>query len=1056
MQNHITQTQLSAVAICLTEVIEPLALVSAHLKNTSVEAISATTQSLLLSLETVNQNRKGCTQLLETTCQLLNALIDLHMDSETLGELPPTTLPHIEKFAETLENINNFVRGQRKSSLIKKVLHSREMSTLLKDCHTGLEEALNFFKVGHNIYWGSTTAEIVKIEGVNIVVDIVRMQQQAQKRHKEMLNFIDSLSDTSGSDNASSTMAMLPSEPKIFHGRESEVAHILDHFSQGVPRIAILGAGGMGKTALARAVLHHPDIAVRYDHHRIFINCDAAATHGNDLAVIICTHLGLKSWKDPIRAAMGHFSSGSQFLLILDNLESVWEPLESRIQIEKFLCLLADVKDLALISQITMRGAERPAKVQWTRPFLPQLGPLAEGAARETFMDITDNFHDSTDVDQVLHLTDNMPLAINLIAHLVDSDGCATVLSRWEKERTCLVSEGFDKTSNLHLSISLSLSSPRMMSLPQSQDLLSLLSILPDGLSDLELVQSKLPIAKILACKAALIRTSLAYIDDRKRIKVLVPIREYMQRCYFLPTHIVQSLLRYFHQLLETTHMHVGTVSASLWLAHITSNHANIGDLLLKVIQQQDNPDLSRIIHSTLLFSHVSALVGPGYSGLIEQAANLVPQVQELQVRISCIILLIVSEQQALIPNLEVLITSSLQIVHDLDAPDLKVALYRALGFYHANRTKFSTALKFFNMALPLVVSNGRISGQACILYGLAETQTYQGEYTAALLNASKAQTLAKMSGDLYLQAWALHLEGVIYTSLGNYTQCVSSYHQAQESLGLCGMLGGELDLNIRGNLAEVHRLKSEYVEAQNMRAQILDIVKGSNPYAHAWTLMCLVTIGVATGVPEHDLRTNISAAKSMLFRHLGYSEMYCDIIWADIELREGNMGIAMSYLQKCLHPLRGDSAEYISWSLERLANGNHWTAAGWDSCWATVYLVHSLKLKRRLDIHKALQYLGSMFLSQREEDTAHNLFMVALDGFTHMDVHRSRAECMLQLGDIAQGHGSLGKAVTYWRIARPLFARSSQAKGVTQIGDRLAKIDTDVRNATTCPEYRD
>ncbi|KAF8199402.1 hypothetical protein K438DRAFT_2114159 [Mycena galopus ATCC 62051] len=220
-------------------------------------------------------------------------------------------------------------------------------------------------------------------------------------------------------------------------------------------------------------------------------------------------------------------------------------------------------------------------------------------------------------------------------------------------------------------------------------------------------------------------------------------------------------------------------------------------------------------------------------------------------------------------------------------------------------------------MALPLAFTKGNISGQ--VLYGLAITQCYQGEYTAALLNASKAQTLAKMSGYLYLQACALVLEGT-----------------------------------------KLSGLKSEYVEAQNMRAQILDIVKDSNPY------------------------------------------MYCDIIGADIELREGNMSIAMSYLQKCLHPLRGDSAEYISWSLERLANGNHWTAADWDSCWATVYFVHSLKLKRRLDIHKALQYLGSMFLSQGEEDTAHNLFMVALDGFTQMDVHRSRAECMLQLGDIA------------------------------------------------------
>ncbi|KAJ7888480.1 P-loop containing nucleoside triphosphate hydrolase protein, partial [Mycena leptocephala] len=333
----------------------------------------------------------------------------------------------------------------------------------------------------------------------------------------------------------------LPSVPKIFHGRDSELSNILQLFNQGTPRIAILGAGGMGKTNLARAIIHHTEITERYNQQRFFVACDSAATQV-ELAALIGVHVGLKPGKDLTFPVIQYFSSSSESLLILDNLETLWELAESRGKIEEFLSLLTGVDHLALL--ITMRGAERPAKVAWTHPFLPALKPLEQDAARQTFLDIADNTHDPMEVDKVLSLTDNMPLAINLIAHLVDSQGCSHVLSHWEREKTSLISDGYDRTSNLDLSISLSLSSPRLN--PHSKDLLSLLSMLPDGLSDVELVQSKFPIENILGCKAALTRTTLAYSDEHKRLKVLVPIREYMQKIQPPGDPLIRPLLKHF------------------------------------------------------------------------------------------------------------------------------------------------------------------------------------------------------------------------------------------------------------------------------------------------------------------------------------------------------------------------------------------------------------------------------------------------------------------------------------------------------------------------------
>ncbi|KAJ7142610.1 hypothetical protein C8R44DRAFT_725948 [Mycena epipterygia] len=41
---------------------------------------------------------------------------------------------------------------------------------------------------------------------------------------------------------------------------------------------------------------------------------------------------------------------------------------------------------------------------------------------------------------------------------------------------------------------------------------------------------------------------------------------------------------------------------------------------------------------------------------------------------------------------------------------------------------------------------------------------------------------------------------------------------------------------------------------------------------------------------------------------------------------------------------------------------------------------------KRKLELYQALRFLGNVFLSEEDEQTAHNIFIVALEGFTYID----------------------------------------------------------------------
>jgi hypothetical protein len=169
-----------------------------------------------------------------------------------------------------------------------------------------------------------------------------------------------------------------------------------------------------------------------------------------------------------------------------------------------------------------------------------------------------------------------------------------------------------------------------------------------------------------------------------------------------------------------------------------------------------------------------------------------------------------------------------------------------------------------------------------------------------------------------------------------------------------------------------------------------------------------------------------------------------CDVILADLHLREGNLLAAKTILVRCLKVTLSYS-QMQTRCLEQLGDASCWGGSDGMSNWTTVFLVHSLKRTEKLGIYKALKFLGDVFLSQNDEPTAISLFTVALEGFTQMDVHHSRAECMLRFGDIAMGHGDPLKAVEFWERARPLFERSLQAKQVQHINERLADISDDV-----------
>ncbi|KAJ7113907.1 hypothetical protein C8R44DRAFT_740788 [Mycena epipterygia] len=1009
-QTSITQIHLNNLISYLSLAISTLANLEHAVGTPFLTAISNTTLSLLSGVQNVKTKRAECAQLLEHLHKILYAIISLHINSDTGGELPPATLDHIGKFTETLQKIHVFVESQQEGNKIKQFFRQSETNSLLKDCNLGLNQAIDVFKIE---------------TGASLLADISNMQKSSEETHNALLELIATLSDGASSDRLSSitgslsdsrsslnSLTMLPGKPKIFYGRESELEQIVKALTLGSAKIAILGAGGMGKTSLARATLHHPEIPVKYQN--IFFIATDSVTTGTDLASLVAAHLGLQPGKRATKTIAEYFSNSPPSLIILDNLESSWESPESRNDVEEFLSCLTDVEHLSLI--VTMRGAERPAKVQWTRPFLPPLKPLSLNAAQQTFTAIADGIDDHNDIEKLLLLTDNVPLAVDLIAHLVDDEGCARILSRWETEKTALLSDGYDKRSNLDMSITMSLSGPRMTSSPGAKDLLSLLSILPDGLSDRDLIQSDLPIPDILAFCAP--SASLIH-----------------------PVH------KHFHLLLKFYTNYIGSLPSAQVITRVTSNLGNVQNILMSGFHS-DDMDLRDIIECTLYLNAFRRVTGLGRSSLMNYIPDALAKVQDP--RLWTLFMTHVfnawsSEMTFLMGNSENMIIQAQEHFLKFNDPAAEAKFYNGVGFYFLEHNKDPTRAKhFFERAISLSKSSGKSHQQCYALVQLCWIERAAGDYSVALGYVREARKLAEISGNLLQEARALRVEGVLCLDLGLYPIGMDLCNKGRELLHLCGLSGSIVDVGLLNTQGGIHACKSEYVEARSINSQVIHKIDQSQ-WGYGLALVEIAAMDIVIGADDAQVQQNLDTA-NVLFTSAGniYMVAYCDIIRADLYLRQGRLLDAKTLLEKYCKTYWGKDPEFVQGCLYKLSDLQYWghNNISRTSHWAVVFLIHALKLRKKLQTHQALRCLGDVLLHLDSEDTALSLFTVALEGFEQMDVHQSKGDCMLRLGDISRHHGDLTRAVGFYKSALPMFERSLQTKDVAKINARLAAIN--------------
>ena len=545
--------------------------------------------------------------------------------------------------------------------------------------------------------------------------------------------------------------------------------------AENLTPIALIGAGGIGKTSIALKALHHDRIKQRFGENRRFVRCDqfpAAPVHF--LARLSkVTGAGIESPEN--LAFLLPFLSSREILIVLDNAESILDPQGTNAQE-----IYAIVEELSRLENVCLCITSRISTIPPDCETL-SIPTLSMGASRDTFYRIYKHDERSDSVNNIMERLDFHPLSITLLATVAHHNqwGMDRLTREWESRRTGVLQTEHNKS--LAATIELSLSSPTFQELgPDARELLGVIAFFPRGVNENNIDWLLPTISNRASVFDRFCILSLTYRNN-EFLTMLAPLRD-----YFCPKDPKSSRLlsttkrNYFDRLSVEINPGAPGFEEARWIASEDVNVEHLLDIFTSIDAESDDVWDTCAHFMEHLCWHKQRLVtlGPKIEGLRDDHPSKPRCLTELALLFD-FLGNFMEEKRLLIHTLELyrergdenLIAQTLRFLSDTN---------RQLRLYKEGTQQVEEALEIHER-------HGDPALQARCLRDLAWLLSSDGQLDAAEKAAFRAIDLLPKEGDQFPVCQCHRILGDISHSRGKQKEAIHHYETA---LGIASPFG--------------------------------------------------------------------------------------------------------------------------------------------------------------------------------------------------------------------------------------------------------------------------